>query len=79
MKTYGRNFWRQAAERAFKSGAQAIIGAGLLAEPFDVLHFDWQLGLGAVVGGALLSLATSIVTAPVGPTDTPSVVGPTVP
>jgi hypothetical protein len=66
-------FWKAALERAIKSAAQAEIGAGLLAGPFDVLHFDWQLGLGVAVGGALLSFLTSIISLPVGPADSPSV------
>jgi len=77
--TYGKNFWRQALERAIKSAAQGVIGAGLLAEPFDVLHFDWKVALGAAVGGAVLSTLTSIVTAGVGPTDDPSTVTKTTP
>lgn len=76
LSRYGRNFWRQALERALKSAVQAMI-ALIPADTFNVLDVDdWRLVLGAAVTGALLSLGTSIVTAPVGPADDPSIVRP---
>jgi hypothetical protein len=78
MKTYGRNFWRQAVERAVKTAAQAA----LLTVPADVanvVHQSPGLILSALAGGALLSLLTSVATAPVGPKDTPSTVATTNP
>ena len=77
-RTFGRNFWRQAGERAFKSAAQAVVGAGIL-DGVNVLHLDVKIALGTILGGALLSLATSIISAPVGPADSPSTVTPTNP
>ncbi len=74
LKTYGRNFWRQATERAIKTAAQAVAGMALLDQPFDIMQADLERGLGIAAGGFLLSYVTSIATAPVGPTDTPSVV-----
>lgn len=55
-------FWRAAIERAVKSGAQ---GAGLAwfgsdAGLANLYGFDWQVGLGAAGGMALLSLLTSL-------------------
>jgi hypothetical protein len=77
LKTYGRNFWRQATERAVKTAAQAaaLAGVGLSS---NVLDLDvWQaLGAGAL-GGFVLSIVTSIATAPVGAGDDPSLVPPT--
>lgn len=75
-RTYGRNFWRQAFERAVKTAAQA----GVLALGADagnvlpgVIHRPSIL-LYAIGGGFLVSLVTSVATAPVGPSDTPSTV-----
>lgn len=75
---YGRNFWRQAAERAVKTAAQAAL---LLvpADGFNVLDVDWRIGWGTALGGALLSVLTSLVTAGIGPKDDPSAVTSTKP
>lgn len=76
MVTYGRNFWRQAAERAIKTAAQA----GLLAFGGDIVNKIPSLPdnpsvlFAALAGGALLSLLTSVATAGVGPKDDPSAV-----
>jgi len=78
MRTYGRNFWRQAFDRAVRTAAQA----GLLTIPADmanVLHNSPLVLLSALGGGALVSLLTSVATAPVGPKDDPSVVATTNP
>ncbi|MGE0359007.1 MAG: holin, partial [Burkholderiales bacterium] len=40
----------------------------------DAFALDWRLGLGAAAGGAILSLLTSLVSAGVGPSGTPSTV-----
>jgi len=53
------SFWRDAAERAIKSAAQAgilALGGGAV----DVLTLDWATLAGAAGGGALLSMLTSI-------------------
>lgn len=76
MQTFGKNFWKQAAERAVKTAAQAIAGA-LIADGANVLNLDWKLVLGAVLTGSVLSLATSVLTAGVGPKDDPSAVSET--
>ena len=77
-RTFGRNFWRQAAERAFKTAGQAA----LLTVPADMANvLDNGLGvvLSALAGGALVSLLTSIATAPVGEQDDPSAIAKTTP
>lgn len=76
--TYGRNFWRQAVERMIKTAAQAVAGA-LIADGANVLSLNWALLGGAILTGAALSLATSVLTAGVGPSDDPSAVTPTEP
>ena len=68
-----RAFWSGAAERAVKTAAQtllALLGAGAL----DVLHVPWTGGLSVAAGAAVLSLLTSIVSAPASPTGSPSLV-----
>lgn len=52
-------FWKDAAERAIKTGAQSILlalGGGVV----DAFALDWRILAGAGLGGALLSLLTSI-------------------
>lgn len=71
MKT--RKFWIEALERASKSAAQAVIGL-IPLDQFDVLHMDVKLAVSVAVGAAVLSVLTSIVTAPAGPDDSPSAV-----
>jgi len=66
-------FWKEATERALKTFAQFILvvaGAGAL----NVFAVDWSQTLGLALGGALLSYATSIVSAGVKKDDSPSLV-----
>lgn len=54
-------FWKDAAERAVKTAAQAaalVLGGGAI----NVLELDWLTLGGAAGGGALLSILTSIAT-----------------
>lgn len=70
------DFWREAAERAIKSAAQAPLvawGVGELAAP-DAFTLDWRLGLGVAAGGALVSVLTSLVSARVGDRRSPSLI-----
>ena len=78
MRTYGKNFWRQAAERAVKTAAQAVALA-LGGDVANVLHVGPGVFISAAVGGFVLSLMTSIATAPVGQPDDPSAVAKTTP
>ena len=67
------HFWKSATERALKTFAQFILvlgGAGAL----NVFTIDWSQTLGLALGGALLSYATSIVSAGVKKEDSPSLV-----
>lgn len=72
-RTYGRNFWRQAAERAVKTAAQAI-GLVLVGDGVNVLTLDWRVVVGSALTGFVLSVVTSVATAPVGEPDDPSAV-----
>lgn len=67
------HFWKQASERALKTFAQFIIVVGG-AGAFNVFTVDWAQTLGLALGGALLSYATSIVSAGVKKEDSPSLV-----
>lgn len=78
-RTYGRNFWRQAAERAVKTAGQAVAGLLLADQPFDIAQANLPRLAGVALGGALLSLVTSVATAPVGEPDDPSAVSKTTP
>jgi len=70
---WSSSFWRQAAERAAKSFAQALItvlgtGAG------GLLDVGWKQALSVAALTALLSLLMSLVSSGVGPDDGPSLV-----
>lgn len=67
-------FWKEATERALKTFAQFILVLGT-ANTFNVFTVDWKTNLGLALGGAMLSYATSIVSANLGPKkDDPSLV-----
>lgn len=67
------SFWKQAAERAAKSAAQALLGMWAL-DGFNALNADYKLALGVGSGAALLSLLTSVVSLPFGEPGSPSAV-----
>lgn len=67
---FSRSFWADAGERALKSAAQAAIGVGVVGDRvFSVLDADPAVLFGAAATGAVLSLLTSIASAPVGGPD----------
>ena len=72
---FTRRFWKLAAERALKSAAQAVILGTGIGEGFDAFSMDWRLAAGFAVGGALLSLLTSMATVRIGDPGSPSAVG----
>lgn len=72
---YTVEFWREAAERAIKTAAQlavATIGTGAVG----LLEVDWQAVVLASALGAVLSILTSVASAPFGQPGTPSLVAP---
>jgi hypothetical protein len=76
MRTFGRNFWRQAVERAIKTAAQAgvlALGADAANKIPSIVDSPGVM-LYALAGGFLASLLTSIATAGVGQKDDPSAV-----
>lgn len=70
---FNKVFWLEATERAVKTLAQFIIVLGS-AGALNVFTVDWQTNIGLALGGALLSYATSIVSAGINKNDTPSLV-----
>jgi hypothetical protein len=67
-------FWKEATERAVKTFAQFIVTLGT-AQALNVFTLDWQTTIGIGLGGMLLSYATSIISANIGPDKgTPSLV-----
>lgn len=68
-------FWKDASERAVKTAAQFVIGAwGIGDGIFNALEMDWGFAGGAALGGMVLSLLTSIASAPIGSKGDASVV-----
>ncbi len=59
-------FWKETADRGIKSAAQAVILGLGLGEGLNAFTVDWRLALGFALGGALLSLLTSVISAPFG-------------
>jgi hypothetical protein len=78
---FTKSFWTQTAERAVKSAVQMALLMTAGATGFDLFTLDpARLALGAL-GAAILSVLTSLASAPFGNTATPSVVNtnPTLP
>lgn len=67
-------FWKAAAERAVKSSAQALVGLWVVDGVFNLWTVDAAAAGGVAAGAAVLSLLTSIVSAPFGQANSPSVV-----
>ncbi|MEV6344115.1 holin [Actinoplanes sp. NPDC051851] len=70
---FTKKFWLAAAERAVKSGAQALVGLWGL-DGFDIVHADLPLAAGVAGGAVVLSVLTSLVSSTVGASDDPSLV-----
>lgn len=67
-------FWKQTAERAIKSAAQALLGLWVGDQAFNAWNADWKKAAGVALGGAILSVLTSLASASVGHSDSPSLV-----
>lgn len=71
---FTRRFWRETAERAAKSGAQALILYWSGDRVFSAWDADWPAAGGVLLGAVALSVLTSIVSAPAGEPGSPSLV-----
>lgn len=70
---FNKTFWTSALERALKTFAQAGV-ALLLGDGLNLLTVDWAT-VGATAGlAAVVSLLTSVGSAPFGPEGSPSLV-----
>lgn len=70
---FSKPFFVASSERAVKTAAQAFLAlAG--AQAFNVLTAEWEALLGVTAGAALLSYATSVVSAGLTREGTPSLV-----
>jgi hypothetical protein len=70
-------FWLRTLDRAVKSFAQGVLfvfAASEVGQAADAFTFDWRTGLGGGLGMAILSVLTSIVSAPFGEPDSPQVI-----
>lgn len=61
-----RTFWFEAADRAVKTAAQAVVLGLGLGEGLNAFAVDWRLAGGFALGGAILSLLTSLMSAGTG-------------
>ena len=60
-------FWKQVAERAVKTFAQGLVALWGADKVLGVLDIDWGKALSVAALALLLSVLTSIISAPVGP------------
>lgn len=71
---FSGTFWKESFERAAKSAAQALIGLWTLDGIFNIVTVDFGLAAGVAGGAFVLSLLTSVVSAPIGQNGSPSLV-----
>jgi len=67
-------FWRDTFERAMKTAVQSVLLAVAGATGADLFALDWQTIGVAALGGAVLSVLTSLGSLPFGPAASPSMV-----
>ncbi len=70
-------FWKETFERAVKSAAQAPLTVWMVGDvALDAFKMDYQLALGVALGGALVSVLTSLasITVSAGESGSPSLV-----
>lgn len=72
---FTRFFWKELFERAVKTAAQTLILAVGAAQGFDLFTADWKTLGGAAAGGFVLSVISSVASAPFGDPGSPSLVG----
>lgn len=60
-------FWKQVAERAGKTFAQALLGLWTANKVAGILEIDWKTALSIAALSVLYSILTSVISAPLGP------------
>ena len=70
---WSASFWKQTAERAVKTAAQAG-AAFFVVGSMGVADVDWATVGGVAGAAAVASVLTSLASAPFGPADSPSLV-----
>lgn len=69
-------FWKDTGERAAKTTAQTLLSLFLVGDvAFNLFEFHWGPALGVAAGAAVISVLTSVMSAGVGPSSSPSLVG----
>ncbi len=71
---FTKSFWLETVDRLVKSAAQGVILGLGLAEGFNLFEMDVAAALGFAGGAALLSLLTSLISAPFNQKGTPSLI-----
>jgi hypothetical protein len=56
-----KQFWKDAAERAIKTFAQALVAVFAVSQATTVLNVDWKAALATAGTAVVVSLLTSIV------------------
>ncbi len=69
------SFWAQTGERAVKSIAGSLISIWGASGALNLFSIPWQSTVGVALGAGVLSVLMSIMSAPVGPLGSPSLVG----
>ena len=73
---YDKRFWIATSERAAKTLAQALIA--MFVGGMTILTIDWQQALAISVTAAIVSVLTSLISAPLGPNPGPSLTDETI-
>lgn len=64
---WAKAFWMAAAERAVKTGSQALILAWPVGDGmFNIFEVDFERGAGVFAGGVVLSVLFSLISAGAG-------------
>lgn len=72
---FTKQFLRDLLERATKTAAQTLVLAVGASQGFDLFTADWRTLAGAAAGGFVLSVLSSVASAPFGDHSSASVVG----
>lgn len=68
-----KKFWLESLDRALKSAVQAPLTMWGIAKVSTISGLDWKNSLSLAGASFIVSLATSIVSAPIGSSNSPSI------